>query len=112
MDSLPQTDVELGSIVSLGVGTNGVRDPILYQQHIRPQVYIPIHETDATPISSSLRYKNAYLKAVVAANVPVRPEIRWMVDPDDFVRPMVYDPKDDRWKKSDNQQRINKFCNH
>jgi hypothetical protein len=112
MDSLPQTDVELGSIVSLGVGTNGVRDPILYQQHIRPQVYIPIHETDATPISSSLRYKNAYLQAVVAANVPVRPEIRWMVDPDDFVRPMVYDPKDDRWRKSDNHQRINKFCDH
>ena len=110
MDSLPQTDVELGSIVSLGVGTNGVRDPILYQQHIRPQVYIPIHETDATPIGSSLRFKNAYLQAVVAANVPVRPEIRWMVDPDDFVRPMVYDPKDDRWEKSDNHQRINKFC--
>ena len=112
MDSLPQTDVELGSIVSLGVSTNGVRDPILYQQHIRPQVYIPIHETDATPISSSLRYKNAYLQAVVAANVPVRPETRWMVDPDDFVRPMVYDPKDDRWRKSDNQHRINQFCNH
>jgi hypothetical protein len=112
MDSLPQTDVELGSIVSLGVGTNGVRDPILYQQHIRPQVYIPIHQTDATPISSSLRYKNAYLQAVVAANVPVRPESRWMVDPDDFVRPMVFDPKDDRWKKSGNQQRINQFCNH
>jgi hypothetical protein len=112
MDSLPQTDVELGSIVSLGVGTNGVRDPILYQQHIRPLVYIPIHETDATPIGSSLRFKNAYLKAVVAANVAVQPEIRWMVDPDDFVRPMVYDPKDDRWKKSNNQQTINKFCNH
>ena len=112
MDSLPQTDVELGSIVSLGVTTNGVRDPILYQQHIRPQVYIPIHETDATPIGSSLRFKNAYLKAVVAANVAVQPEIRWMVDPDDFVRPMVYDPKDDRWKKSNNQQTINKFCNH
>ena len=112
MDSLPQTDVELGSIVSFGVTTNGVRDPILYQQHIRPQVYIPIHETDATPIGSSLRFKNAYLKAVVAANVAVQPEIRWMVDPDDFVRPMVYDPKDDRWKKSNNQQTINKFCNH
>ena len=114
MDSLPQTDVELGSIVSLGVGTNGVRDPILYQQHIRPQVYIPIHQTDATPISSSLRFKNAYLQAVVAANVPVRPESRWMVDPDDFVRPMVYDPKDDRWQKekSDNQRRINQFCKH
>jgi hypothetical protein len=116
MESLPQTDVELGSIVSLGVGTNGVRDPILYQQHIRPQVYIPIHETDATPISSSLRYKIAYQKAILAANVPVRPEIRWMVDPDDFVRPMVYNPKDDRWQKNDaqsnNNQRINQFCNH
>jgi hypothetical protein len=39
-----------------------------------------------------------------------------MVDPDDFVRPMVYDPKDDRWQKNDaqsnNQQRVNQFCNH
>jgi hypothetical protein len=120
MDSLPQTDVELGSIVTLGVNTNGVRDPILYQQHIRPKVYIPIHETDATPISSSLRYKKAYLQAVVAANVPVRPEIRWMVDPDDFARPMVYDPDDDRWQKSgdndsgrnsnNNQARIRQVC--
>ena len=110
MESLPQTDVELGSIVSLGVTTNGVRDPILYQQHIRPQVYIPIHETDATPISSSLRYKKAYLKSIVAMNVPVRPEIRWMVDPDDFVRPMLYDPKDDRWQKPNNQRVISQFC--
>ena len=101
MDSLPQTDVEIGSIVSLGLGTNGVRDPILYQQHIKPQVYIPIHVTDATPISSSLRFKIAYQKAVVAANVAVRPEIRWMVDPDDFVRPMVYDPNDERWENHD-----------
>ena len=110
MDALPQTDVELGSIVSLGVTTNGVRDPILYQQHIRPQVYIPIHETDATPISSSLRFKIAYQKAVVAANVPVRPEARWIVDPDDFVRPMVFDPQDDRWSKDNDQQRIHQFC--
>src|SRR5262249_37917926 len=50
MDSLPQTDIEIGSIVSLGLTTNGVRDPILYQQHIKPLVYIPIHMTDATPI--------------------------------------------------------------
>jgi hypothetical protein len=112
MDSLPQTDVEIGSIVSLGLGTNGVRDPILYQQHIKPLVYIPIHQTDATPISSSLRFKIAYQKAVVAANVAVRPEIRWMVDPDDFVRPMVYDPSDDRWDNDDKDKRIRQFCGH
>ena len=28
-----------------------------------------------------------------------RPEYRWMVDPDDYLKPMVYDPKDVRWKK-------------
>lgn len=112
MDSLPQTDVEIGSIVSLGLTTNGVRDPILYQQHIKPLVYIPIHVTDATPISSSLRFKIAYQKAVVAANVAVRPEIRWMVDPDDFVRPMVYDPSDERWENQDKDKRIRQFCGH
>ena len=112
MDSLPPTDIEIGSIVSLGVGTNGVRDPILYQQHIRPQVYIPIHQTDATPISSSLRFKIAYQQAVVAANVAVRPEARWLVDPDDFVRPMVYDPSDERWEKHGEDKLIRQFCGH
>ena len=110
MDSLPETDVELGSIVSLGQGTNGVRDPILYQQHIKPQVYIPIHQTDATPISSSLRFKIAYQKAVVAADVAVRPEARWMVDPDDFVRPIVFDPSDERWENHDKERRMHQFC--
>jgi hypothetical protein len=43
-----------------------------------------------------------------------------MVDPDDFARPMVYDPDDDRWQKSgdndsgrnsnNNQARIRQFC--
>jgi hypothetical protein len=110
MDSLPATDIEFGSIVSLGVNTNGVRDPILYNQHIKPQVYIPIHETDATPISSSLRFKIAYQKAVVAADVPVRPEARWIVDPDDFLRPMVYDPHDERWEKQGDEPAVRQFC--
>ena len=112
MDSLPQTDIELGSVVSLGLVTNGVRDPILYNQHVKPQIYIPIHMTDATPISSSLRFKIAYQKAVVAADVAVRPEIRWMVDADDFLRPMVYDPRDDRWEKHGDEQAFRQFCGH
>jgi hypothetical protein len=110
MESLPETDIEFGSIVSLGYPTNGVRDPILYQQHIKPQIYVPIHMTDATPISSSLRFKIAYQKAVVAANVPVRPEIRWMVDPDDFLKPLAYDPAADRWANPDKERRLRQFC--
>jgi hypothetical protein len=110
MESLPATDVEFGSIVSLGQATNGVRDPILYQQHIAPKVYVPIHETDATPLGSSLRFKIAYEKAILTSNAPVRPEARWMVDPDDFLKPMVYDPRDDRWKKHQDERIVNQFC--
>jgi hypothetical protein len=43
-------------------------------------------------------------------NVTYRPEIRRMVDPDDFVRPMVYDPDDDRWENHDKERRIKQLC--
>src|SRR5229473_1656678 len=46
MDTLPKTDVELGSIVSLGYDTNGVRDEVYYNVHILPKIYIPGHMTD------------------------------------------------------------------
>lgn len=111
MDSLPQTDLEVGAIVTLDQANNGTRDAILYHQHIKPQVYIPIHQTDATPISSSLRYKVSYEKTLVAANVPVRPEARWKVDPDDFLKLDVFDPQDNRWQKQNrNRQTIDQFC--
>jgi L-ascorbate metabolism protein UlaG (beta-lactamase superfamily) len=103
MRSLPPTDVELGSIVSLGWPTNGTRDAVLYNEALLPKVYIPIHQTNATPLTSSLRYKIAYLKQVPEMNPPfppqLRPEARWMVDPDDYLKPLVYDPKSPRWSK-------------
>ncbi len=75
MRSLPPTDIEFGSMVSLGYPVNGMRDPILYQQALLPKLYV--------------------------MKVPVnqRPEPRWMVDPDDYLRPMVYDPDDARGAK-------------
>lgn len=110
MDSLPQTDVEFGSIVTLDVTNNGTRDSILYQQHIRPQVWVPMHQTDATPISSALIYKNGFLKQQVAMNALVRPEIHWKTDPDDFLKTEIFDPKDPRWAKHDTGHEINQFC--
>jgi hypothetical protein len=112
MDNLPETDVEFGSTVSIGYRTNGVRDPILYQQHIRPQIYVPLHMTDVAVVSSSLEFKKAYLETMFNSlrtqveGVNFQPEIRWMVDPNDYLRPMVFDPKDDRWQNHDKDQRI------
>lgn len=101
MSALPPSDIELGSMVSLGFNTNGMRDPILYQLALKPKIYIPIHQTNAALPTSSLEFKVSYLKQLDAMAVPAdqRPEARWMVDPNDYVRPLVYDPKDDRWKK-------------
>jgi hypothetical protein len=107
MQSLPSTDIELGSMVSLGFGTNGMRDPILYQLAIQPKVYIPVHQTNAAMPTSSLRFKTSYLSELDAMNVPQdqRPEPRWVVDPNEYLKPQVYDPDDDRWKKPDRDKR-------
>jgi hypothetical protein len=99
--ALPPTDVEFGSLVSLGWPTNGMRDPVLYNVALHPKVYIPVHQTDAARPTTSLWFKIAWLKQLENMNVAAadRPEARWLVDPDDYVRPMVYDPKDKRWAK-------------
>ena len=103
--SLPETDIEFGSFVSLGFATTGMRDPIENTALLKPKIWVPIHQTNAALPTSSLRFKVAYLSQLdimrqggflTADQIP---EYRWMVDPDDYLKPMVYDPKDVRWKK-------------
>lgn len=103
MRSLPPTDVELGSMVSIGFPTNGMRDPIFYNEALLPKVYIPIHQAVADLPTSSLEFKISYLQQINQMVPPfpkeLQPEARWMVDPDDYVKPLVYDPEDARWSK-------------
>jgi hypothetical protein len=115
MDKLPQTDVEFGSVVSLGYATNGERDILLYLQHLKPQIYVNLHTTNVAAISSSLRFKKAYLQTISQDSKPspsgktyvtYTPEIRWWVDPDDYLRPQVFDPSDPRWSNHEKNQRI------
>lgn len=53
--------------------------------------------------TSSLRFKIAYLQQLNEMVPPfpaeLHPEARWMVDPDDYLKPLVYDPKSPRWAK-------------
>jgi hypothetical protein len=109
MHSLPPTDVEFGSMVSLGYPVNGMRDVVFYNQAILPKIYVPIHQTNAALPTSSLEFKISYLKQLDAMNVPQaqRPEPRWMVDPNEYLKPLVYDPKDERWSKPSGHAPIN-----
>jgi hypothetical protein len=118
MDSLPPTDVEFGSVTTLGLATNAVRDPLLYTQHVRPQIYVPGHMTDVQLVSSSLQSKKAFMLTEDAAEgssripggVVFRPELRWQVDPNDLANPMVFDPDDARWSNPNKSKLVRKFC--
>jgi len=118
MDSLPPTDIEFGSVTTLGLATNAVRDPFLYTQHVRPQIYVPGHMTDVQLVSSSLQSKKAFVLTQQAAasspEVPggtvYKPELRWLVDPNDLTRPLVFDPDDARWSNPERDEGIRKFC--
>jgi hypothetical protein len=118
MDSLSPTDVEFGSVTTLGLATNAVRDPFLYTQHVRPLIYVPGHMTDVQLVGSSLQSRKSFILTEEAAagsteipgGVVYRPELRWLVDPNDLARPVVFDPDDQRWSNREKKQRIGKTC--
>ncbi|HYM01771.1 MAG TPA: MBL fold metallo-hydrolase [Stellaceae bacterium] len=118
IESLPPTDIEFGSVTTLGLATNAVRDPFLYTQFVRPQIYVPGHMTDVQLVSSSLQSKKAFILTEDAAEgsseipggVVYRPELRWLVDPNDLARPMVFDPDDSRWFNKAKDERIEQLC--
>jgi hypothetical protein len=101
--ALPKTDVEFGSFVSLGFAVNGMRDPIENTAVLKPLVWVPIHQTNAALPTSAPEFEVAYQKQLnqmsPALTPEQRPEARWMIDPIDYVKPMVFDPGDERWKK-------------
>lgn len=93
MDNLGPVHVELGSVVSLGFNQNGERDIVTYLQHVRPRFFIPNHVTAVAVEGSSLEWKVGFIDALKAANVPQSswPQILWIVDPNDYLRPIVFD---------------------
>jgi hypothetical protein len=102
MDSLPQTDVLLGSIVSLGATNNQQRDIIMYTQHLKPKIYYPGHVTDVAQAGSALYHKINWRETATNIGFPQSewPEFRLQIDPNDFMVPQVFNTRDDRWNKT------------
>jgi hypothetical protein len=113
MDRLPQPDVLLGSIVSLGATNNQQRDIIKVIQRLNPKVYYPGHTTDVAQAGSALYHTMNWRQTALAMGFAQSewPELRTQVDPNDFFQPQVFDPKDDRWEKSHElERRVDRFC--
>jgi hypothetical protein len=97
MDRIGPLDVDLGSVVSLGYSQNGERDIVSYLQHLKPTTFIPNHVTAVAVEGSSLEWKVGFFDALKAANIPqtLWPDVTWLVDPNDYLRPLVYNLKDE-----------------
>ena len=93
MDNLGPVNVEIGSVVSLGYNQNGERDIVTYLQHVRPRYFIPNHLTAVAVEGSSLEWKVGFNDALIARGVPQSsiPQILWIVDPNDYLRPIAFD---------------------
>lgn len=101
MEELPQPDVMLGSVISLGSSANQQRDIISYIQRLKPRVFIPGHFSAVAQRGSSPYYLVNWRETALAMGFPQSewPELRWAVDPLDYFKPLVYDPDDKRWAK-------------
>lgn len=112
MDRLPATDVLLGSIVSLGASANQQRDIIKVTQHLKPKVYYPGHITDVAGKGSGIYHKIAWRETALAMGFAQSewPEFRLLLDPNDFLVPQVFEPKNERWAERGKSARVPDQC--
>lgn len=114
MRALPPTDLQMGTASSGNFNNNGLRDLIQYQEALKPRIFIPNHLTSgtATREASSLSVYAGYLKQLELMKAPKedRPSIRWLVDPTDYLKPIVFDTKDDNWASSHKNEVMDQMC--
>ena len=101
LEALPPTDVQLGTAATGNFDNNGLRDLIMYQEALRPKIYIPNHITDGSRAKegSSMSVYAGYVNQMDLMDVPEqqRPRLHWLIDPVDYLKPIVYDIDNPAW---------------
>ncbi len=98
---LPQTDVEVASVQGFGQFTSAGRDFRTIIEALRPQEVVPGHHDNWLPGVSTegARYRPYVVKELDRIRPADRPVLHWVQDPEDYLRPIVYDVDDARWDK-------------
>jgi hypothetical protein len=114
--SLPYTDVQFGTSSSGNTDFNGWRDHVDYLNALRPRIFLPGH----APVGATLQYYSGFLATLKLMEQPRGswpgfpssewPALRWLVDPTDTLKPMVFDVHDQAWDRRGKAQRIAEFC--
>jgi L-ascorbate metabolism protein UlaG (beta-lactamase superfamily) len=89
--ALPETDVQVGAIMGFNQITNGMRDPRMYVEAISPKIYVPSHHDNWAPGVSTRgeRYRPIIEEELALIPAAERPVLRFISDPQDYVRPEV-----------------------
>ena len=114
--SLPPTDLHFGTASSANTDFNGWRDHVYYLEALRPKIFMPSH----APVGASLQYFSGFMRQINLMEQPKGtwpgfpredwPSIRWLTDPSDTLKPMVFDVNDNAWESRGKHRRIAQFC--
>jgi len=85
---LPQTDVQVGATLGFNEPTNGMRDPVDYVASLQPEIFYPSHHDFVAEYGASRGFERTFRREL-ARRPGVRPEVRWLTDPYDYVRPRL-----------------------
>ena len=114
LESLAPTDVQLGTAATGNFDNNGLRDLIMYQAAIKPKIFIPNHITTGTRAreGSSLSVYAGYVNQMDLMGIPTgeRPRLHWLVDPVDYLKPIVYDTDNPAWIDAGKQEALSGYC--
>lgn len=97
--ALPGTDVQVGALVSFNNPTNGLRDAAMYVDALRPDLFVPNHHDFVGGEYGGADDYEPQLRRELR-DYDADPEIRFLHDPYDYVRPNVlrFDVDAARWK--------------
>ncbi len=87
MRGLPATDVMVGAILGFNIFTNGFRDAGMYIDAVQPRIFVPSHHDFIAPDGAQDDWEVVFVKEMQYLPAEHRPEVRWMVNPGDYVRP-------------------------
>lgn len=96
--SLRPTDVQVGALVSFNNPTNGLRDAAMYAEALQPDLFVPNHhDFVGGEYGGADEYEGQLRRELQAYDVD--PEIRFLYDPYDYVRPNLlrFDVTNPRW---------------
>jgi hypothetical protein len=85
--ALPPTDVRAASIVVAGIDTIGKHTELL-----RPDLFIPLHHDPCGYI-----HRPQLMEYLATLPDDLRPQVWFLSDPADYLRPMSFDPSAEAW---------------